>query len=249
MILRENPDKVAIVDSDSLVYAIGFASEDKDEKIALARMAERLEELLFLELGVEKYEGYLTGQGNFRNDIAVTAPYKGNRSGAKPKHYSLLREYLVEAWGFTVVDGSEADDRVVQRHYELGNEGILVGIDKDGVQSPGLHYNWQKQELFEVSKAEGLKNFYKQILTGDRIDNIVGIKGVGPKKADKILEGCHTALEMYNACVNAYWGKMADDELYEEAVKRVEENAKLLWMCRKEGEVWYKGIEDIYYAV
>ena len=42
---------------------------------------------------------------------------------------------------------------------------------------------------------------------------------------------------------------MADDELYEEAVKRVEENAKLLWMCRKEGEVWYKGIEDIYYAV
>ena len=244
MILRENPDKVAIVDADSLIYAIGFSAEDKDEKIALARMAERLEEMLFLELGVEKYEGYLTGQGNFRNDIAVTAPYKGNRSGAKPKHYSLLREYLVEAWGFSVVDGSEADDLVVQRHYELGNEAILVGIDKDALQSPGLHYNWQKQDLFEVSKAEGLKNFYRQILTGDRIDNIIGIKGVGPKKADKILEGCATFEDYYKAVLEAY--SKVDGA---SAQQRVEENAKLLWMCRKEGEVWYKGIEDIYYAV
>lgn len=244
MILRENPDKVAILDADSLIYAVGFASEDAEEKIALVRMAERLEEMLFLELGVEKYEGYLTGQGNFRNDIAVTAPYKGNRSGAKPKHYSLLREYLVEAWGFVVVDGSEADDRVVQRHYELGSDSILVGIDKDALQSPGWHYNWQKQELFEVSKAEGLKNFYRQILTGDRIDNIVGIKGVGPKKADKILEGCVYLGDYYNAVVEAY--SKVDEA---SAQQRVEENAKLLWMCRKEGEVWYKGIEDLYYAV
>ena len=249
MILRENPDKIAIVDADSLIYAIGFSAEDKDEKIALARVAERLEEMLFLELGVEKYEGYLTGQGNFRNNIAVTAPYKGNRTGAKPKHYSLLREYLVEAWGFSVVDRFEADDRVVQRHWELGSDSILVGIDKDALQSPGWHYNWQKQELFEVSKAEGLKNFYRQILTGDRIDNIIGIKGIGPKKADKILENCTSPAEYYKACVDAFWGKMQTEELYGLAHQRVEENAKLLWMCRKEGEVWYKGIEDKYYAV
>jgi hypothetical protein len=202
MKMRDNPDKTAIVDADSLIYAIGFSAEDKDEKIALARMAERLEEMLFLELGVEKYEGYLTGKGNFREEVAVTVPYKGNRSGAKPKHYSLLREYLVDAWGFVVVEDEEADDVVVRRHYELGEDSILVGIDKDGLQSPGHHYNWQKQELFSVSKPEALKNFYRQILTGDRIDNIQGIKGIGPKKADKIIEYVDRELIKYDrSCV------------------------------------------------
>lgn len=238
MILRDNPDKTAIIDADSLIYAVGFSAEDKDEKIAIARMAERLEEMLFLELGVEKYEGYLTGRGNFRVDIAVTAPYKGNRTGAKPKHYNLLREYLVDAWGFVVVDDEEADDMVVRRHYEIGEDSILVGIDKDGLQSPGHHYNWQKQEYFQVTKPEALKNFYRQILTGDRIDAVQGIRGVGPKKADKILKDATTADEMYNAVLLAYEGNE----------ERVHENAKLLWMCRKTGEIWYRGIESKYLA-
>jgi len=253
MILREYPDKTAIIDADSLIYAVGFASEDAEEKIALARMAERLEDMLFLELGVEKYEGYLTGQGNFRKHIAVTAPYKGQRTGAKPKHYNLLREYLVEAWGFVVVDGSEADDKVVQRHFELGSGSILAGIDKDGLQSPGLHYNWQKQNVFEVSVAEGLKNFYRQVLTGDRIDNIIGIRGIGPAKADKLLEGCVTAVQMYDACAAAYTKDiektgLVGDNANNAAHIRVHENAQLLWMCRVESEIWHYGIEEKYYG-
>jgi len=241
MKMRDNPDKTAIVDADSLIYAVGFSAEDKEEKIAIARMAERLEEMLFLELGVEKYEGYLTGSNNFRVDIAVTAPYKGNRTGAKPKHYNLLREYLVDAWGFVVVDGEEADDMVVRRHYEIGEDSILVGVDKDGLQSPGHHYNWQKQEYFQVTKPEALKNFYRQILTGDRIDAIEGIRGIGPKKADRALEGCDMPYEYLHA-VTAAFAKVDEAS----AQQRVEENAKLLWMCRKKGEVWYPGIEDKY---
>jgi len=241
MIFRDNPDKTAIIDSDSLIYSVGFSAEDKEEKIAIARMAERLEEMLFLELGVEKYEGYLTGSGNFRVDIAVTAPYKGNRSGTKPKHYSLLREYLQDAWGFVVVDGEEADDRVAARATGLGRDCIIVSIDKDLLTVPGNHYNWQKQEVHEVSKETALKNFYRQILTGDRIDHVLGIRGIGPKKADKILEGCTSPAE-YLKTVTAAFAKVDEAS----AQQRVEENAKLLWMCRNKGEVWYPGIEDKY---
>ena len=76
----------ALIDGDILVYRIGFASEDEAESIAIARCSEFLEDLLLFN-GFDSYQGYLTGKRNFRNEIAVSAPYKGNRKAAKPKHY------------------------------------------------------------------------------------------------------------------------------------------------------------------
>jgi adenine specific DNA methylase Mod len=241
VILRENPDKIAIVDADSLVYSVGFASEDAEAKYAIARMAEKLEEMLFLELGVEKYEGYLTGQGNYRNELAKTAPYKGNRKGEKPKHYAILREYLNDAWGFVTVNNIEADDIVAIKATRLGESCIVVSIDKDLWQVPGEHYDWKNKRLKTVTKEEGLKNFYAQILTGDRIDNIIGIKQVGPVKAANLLKDCKTWEDYYNACVCAY-------EKAGELASRVDENASLLWLQRAADEQWSKGIEGKYYG-
>lgn len=218
----------ALIDADSLIYAVGFSSNDTEEQYAISRLEATMVELC-MELECDDYKGFLTGKGNFRNDIAVTAPYKGQRVADKPVHYKALREHLVNSWGFVVTEGIEADDAVGIAAYAVPEEeSIMVHIDKDLNQFRGWHYNYRKKEKYHVSEFEGLVNFYTQILTGDRIDNIVGLKGIGPAKAAKILKDCTTEEQLFNAVLTAYEGDR----------DRVLENGKLLWLQRKEGDIW-----------
>jgi len=218
----------ALIDADSLIYAVGFSSNDVEESIAVSRLEQTMVELC-MDLDCEDYKGFLTGKGNFRDTLAVTAPYKGQRTSEKPVHFQALRCHLVTSWGFTVVKGIEADDAVGIAAYAVPeNETIMVHIDKDLNQFRGWHYNYRKKEKYYVSEFEGLVSFYTQILTGDRIDNIVGLKGIGPVKAKKLLADCTNETELFKAVLEAYDG----DE------KRVLENGQLLWLQRKENELW-----------
>jgi hypothetical protein len=218
----------ALIDADSLCYAVGFSSNDAEESIAIARLEETMTELC-MELDCEDYKGFLTGRGNFRDAIAVTVPYKGQRVSEKPVHLQALRCHLVTSWGFTVVQGIEADDAVGIAAYAVPeDETIMVHIDKDLNQFRGWHYNYKKKEKYYVTEFEGLHSFYTQILTGDRIDNIVGLKGIGPVKAKKVLEKCTNESELYQAVLKAY----EDDQ------QRVLENGQLLWLQRSPNQVW-----------
>ena len=218
----------ALIDADSLCYAVGFSSNDAEESIAIARLEETMTELC-MELDCEDYKGFLTGKGNFRDSIAVTVPYKGQRVSEKPVHLQALRCHLVTSWGFTVVQGIEADDAVGIAAYAVPeDETIMVHIDKDLNQFRGWHYNYKKKEKYYVTEFEGLHSFYTQILTGDRIDNIVGLNGIGPVKAKKVLEKCTNESELYQAVLKAY----EDDQ------QRVLENGQLLWLQRSPNQVW-----------
>jgi len=221
-VLKELPSrpKIAIIDGDILVYRCGFASEDVDEAICLARVTQLVNEIVFDDLRCDDYRAYITGKGNFRNDLAVTEPYKGNRKDAKrPIHYDAIRTHL-QRLGAVLVEGQEADDAVAIDATESG--GWIVSIDKDLDQVAGWHYNFVKHEEYYITEEEGLRNLYTQVLTGDRTDNIIGLKGIGPKKAAKLLEDCKTEREYYDACLKAYDG----NEL------RVIENLNLLWLRR-----------------
>ena len=218
----------ALVDADILVYRFGFASEGDPAEFALARLSEFLDNL-YIELSVDEVWGYLTGTNNFRHEIAVTAPYKGNRVMEKPYHFQLLREYMERAWGFEVIDGMEADDAIgIEAYRNEPEETIIVSIDKDLNMIRGHHYNFVKEEKYFVTEEEATRNFYLQILTGDKIDNIIGLDGIGPVKSKKLLKDCNTELEMYEAVLKAYDGDEA----------RVLENARLLWILREEKQVW-----------
>jgi hypothetical protein len=218
----------ALVDADILVYRFGFASEGDPAEFALARLSEFLDNLSMQE-GIDEVWGYLTGKGNFRNEIAVTAPYKGTRVAEKPYHFQLLREYMERAWGFEVVDGMEADDAIgIEAYRNEPEETIIVSIDKDLNMIRGHHYNFVKEEKYFVTEEDAIRNFYLQILTGDKVDNIIGLQGVGPVKSKKLLADCSTELEMYEAVLKAYDGDEA----------RVLENAKLLWILREPNQVW-----------
>ena len=219
----------ALIDGDILVYRVAFASQEETEAIAKARMSAFVEELV-TPSDISSIEGYLTGKGNFRNEIAVTATYKGNRKDvAKPVHYQFLRDYLEKEWGFLMITGQEADDAIGIKAYTMDeNEYIIMSIDKDLDMIRGWHYNFVKKEKYFVKEEDTMRTFYKQILTGDRTDNIEGLKGIGPVKAERILKECNTEIEMYEAVLKAYEGNE----------ERVLENGQLLWIRREANQMW-----------
>lgn len=211
----------ALIDADILIYRIGFATQNEDELRAIRTMAGFLEDLLLFDLpNTQTWELFLTGKSNFRYEYAVTADYKGNRKGAeKPTHYHLLREYLVSSWDALVVEGMEADDMLAIRATELGDDSIIVTLDKDLDQVSGWHYNFVKKTKYYIAEDEGLLNFYKQFLIGDAVDNIKGAKGIGEKKSHKLLEG-KTEQEMWDIVVEHL------------GIDHAWENGHLLYMLR-----------------
>ncbi|MEK9695779.1 MAG: hypothetical protein VW270_08435 [Candidatus Poseidoniales archaeon] len=150
----------ALIDADILNYRIGFGANDETEDMAIRVMAGFLEDLLLIDLPeVQTWELFLTGKNNFRTEIAVTAPYKGNRKSEKPVHYHLLRDYLVLSWGAHMVEGMEADDMLAIRATELGEKSVIVTLDKDLDQVSGCHYNFVKKNTYFIEESEGLLNF------------------------------------------------------------------------------------------
>lgn len=220
---------IALIDADVVAYRIAFGCQDEPEKIAIAKVSEFLEELVFTYTDVDDCEGYLTGKQNYRFDIAKTAPYKGTRVSEKPKHLGIIRQYMIDAWAFSVQEYQEADDAIGIRAYSLGEEDyVICSIDKDLDNIRGKHYNFVKNEHYTITEEVAIKNFYRQVLTGDRVDNVPGLAGIGPKKADKILKDCSTEEDLYKAVLEAYDGN----------VELMTEMAQLLWIRRKEGELW-----------
>ena len=133
------------------------------------------------------------GKGNFRKDLYPD--YKAKRPTLEDDVRERLaygHNYLVEEHGAVMADGMEADDLVAIWAYEAMAEGehhVIAGIDKDLLQIPGEHYNFGKGTTTHVDVDTAHYNLMVQCLTGDNTDNIPGIKGIGPKKAEKILNG------------------------------------------------------------
>lgn len=87
--------------------------------------------------------------------------------------------------------------------------------------------------------AEMLLDFASWVLrtyakwTSEDCFHVLKKVGIGPRKAEAILADCKTEQQLYNACRAAYTGKYGMD-----GDRFLEENAKLLWIRRKENENW-----------
>lgn len=232
----EDRPKKLLIDADYLIYAIGFTCEDVSERTAKNRLVETVENLVYIHLKADSYEAFLTGSGNFRYDIAKTVPYKGNRKDTpKPPYYQELRDHMVKRLGAVIVEGQEADDEVAIRMSKEPDTYTLVGVDKDLLQIPGWHFNPSKDLERYVDEFNGYKAFVTQLLTGDRTDNIPGLEGIGPKKAEKSLKDAKTQ----QALLETAWKK------YQELGHTLEyftEQGQLLWLRRYEGEIWQPNV-------
>lgn len=114
----------------------------------------------------------------------------------------------------------------------ISSPTIICSRDKDLSMIPGWHYQWpcgnQQERKWFVSETDGLRFFYKQLLTGDSTDNILGLYRVGPKATcvkalDRMNKEKDMALHViseYKARFGSYWHQF------------MAENAQLLWILR-----------------
>lgn len=222
-----------LIDGDIIAYRAAFSTEQMGLSDTKAKVDDLIEfildkTVLFPEIGLD-YVVYLTGKGNFRHDIAKSHVYKGNRKNVqKPRHLQTARDHMESKYKAIISQGEEADDLIAMEAAKLDYKACVASIDKDMLQIPCWHFNIVRGDYLKVEPFGGIKFFYKQILTGDRADNIVGLFRVGEVKASKILDGAETEEELWDRVIKAYDG---DEE-------RVTENARLLWLRREEAEIW-----------
>ncbi len=184
--------RVLAVDGDIIAYRTAAVCEDHFEGACESIIDTTLAEIA-RDTGISKMRIYLSGRDNFRNEVAVTKPYKGNRATmVRPQYLDHCKDYLVEKYNAIRMHGYEADDGVASDMVQ--NNAIHCGIDKDIQQIDGDHYNYVKKEWLHVTFEQSCLNLYRQILTGDTSDNIPGLPRVGAKTAEKVIQNANGAL-------------------------------------------------------
>lgn len=246
---------ILLVDADIMVYELAFSAEYKDDNGEpqvrgfeyIHTSIDNFLQYIKKRLNCENIELFLTGKGNFREQVAVTQPYKGKR-GAKPFHYEATRSLLEHQYNATVVHGMEADDwmsytQTVNLKQDINS--CIVSRDKDLMMVEGWHYQWmvgrQPEKLSKATKlgtldlgtakkrklrGDGLRWFYAQVLMGDVVDNIPGLQGVGDVAAWNALKDCETEQELFSTVRRMYHDKGKDDAY-------LMEQCYLLWMVRE----------------
>jgi 5'-3' exonuclease len=243
--------KHLVIDADQMVYACGFAAKGEPLSHSLQLINQRIAKSLKL-VNCERYSVYIKGKGNFRDDIAMD--YKATRSGDKPEFYDEIREFLQEVHEAELVNDMEADDKVSILLYQdyLANAGnpekctvVVSSPDKDLKNTPGWHLNPMKDDVYWVSEMQANRHFCYQLLAGDRVDNIPGLKElseetrkkygckqkkVGEKTAKDLIgqtKGLRDAAELVAECY------VTADVPY----AYLKEQINLLWMTRSLDEI------------
>lgn len=197
--------EVCLVDADSICYR-GACQETLEE--CYETIDKSIENIMSntnyipLEIWVEATKDKLI----FRKHVAVTRPYKGNRQ-TNPNVLWLkeAKQYIVEKHGAKVTHNYEAEDMVLIRANEVGLDKVIVAaIDKDVYQEATNYFNYYSNETVTLSKGEALSNLYKQILTGDLTDNIVGVHRLGKATAAKLIGKYMEEDEMAEAVAQVY---------------------------------------------
>ncbi len=226
---------------DKWLKTVGLTKDDitedtaveADKEEAAYHYAEDMINHIKEDLQPSSMEMYITDkeheEKNFRYELYPE--YKANRRELeKPVHFNAVANYFNLVYKVTGVAGMEPDDALAIRANQL-RDFCIVTIDKDLDTVPGWHYDPVKRTKYMVTPDAAEHYFYNQILTGDRADNITGLYQVGPAKADKILAGCNDPIDMWQKVIRAYkeQGRPESDAVL---------NGQLLYMLRKEGEVW-----------
>lgn len=196
---------------------------------AAISIAKRNLEFILTELKVSEYEAYLTGEGNYREKIAVSKPYKGNRTADKPVHYAAVKEWYMSSANAVLISGKEADDMMgIRATTDIHN--IICTIDKDLNQVPGLHFDWNLMKKYRVNKPDADRFFITQLITGDNTDNIPGLPRAGEKFALELRESSkNNNVEFFDQTLAAYFKKGYNTEY-------IEEQGRLLWIQREANE-------------
>lgn len=198
-------NRVLAVDGDIIAYRTAAVCEDHFEGACSSIIDTTLRDIA-TDTGISRMRIYLSGENNFRYNVATTKPYKGNRATmVRPKYLDFCKQYLIKNYRAIRVHGYEADDGIASDMTQ--NNAIHCGIDKDMLQVCGDHYNYVKKEWQHIDEQEAEIRLYRQILMGDNSDNIPGLPRMGEKTAEKLIFDADTA---YDVCLQTYKEVCAD---------------------------------------
>lgn len=199
--------KLPLVDGDIVAYECSFAGqyydeEDKEKEelqilpfhLVKEKIEHRVRDIMtVLETTLEPIM-YLTGEGNFRDEIAKRKGYKANRKDvARPYHLENARVYIRSRYNTYISRGCEADDLICmsqteynRRYIEGGStvQSVICTRDKDLRQCEGWHYGWEmgNQPEYPLTWVDKLGT-----LTATFIDGVT--KAGNPSRRFKKLSG------------------------------------------------------------
>lgn len=229
----------AIIDGDIIAFMASCV--EPDDYAAAKKRAIQLTEDVIQSAFTSKEDTimYVKGEGNFRMHYD---DYKSNRgSGERPSTLEDVRVFLGEAYG-EFAHGAEADDYCTieaQRCLDAGIPYVICGVDKDLKQMQGLHLNVRTGETIRVTEEGGYQFLLQQCLTGDAVDGIQGLRGVGPKKSMKILE--ENTGNREKAIMDQYVNKYGEEGYY-----YLKKCYNLVYMRRDERDLKILELPDIF---
>jgi 5'-3' exonuclease len=194
--------RIALIDSDSIVWAQAWLNRDKSDTELFYALDNQVEDIL-TNTRADKYVGLLKHPTEMEFRRVMFPNYKGNRPST-PDWYKnrkdIIINYLIAEWEFVFTEkGYEVDDAIASIHAALCNDKtwlskdpdsipIVCSVDKDMKQIPGWNYNPKTRILSEVNAQEAEHNVAMQVLHGDTTDNVKPMKkGVGPATAAQKL--------------------------------------------------------------
>lgn len=197
-------DRIAVLDIDSIAYAIaspnkiedGSGGYKRDETGKFLYIDKTEDEIIsnahavlsniFKNSQAENYVGFIKGKNTGKYRYAIKSDYKHNRSSEQPKWWSFTCEFLKDRYNIINVDNYEVDDIVNIYRLKTPNS-FMVACDKDLLNLTGIHYNWRTNSWQANTAEEAEYLFWIDMITGQQGDGIKGIPKKGKVFAEKLF--------------------------------------------------------------
>lgn len=217
-------DSIAIIDVDSIAFAIGWGNKipdketgeykrdekgrllykDKSEK-ELINSADFIMNEILTESMCTHYIGFIKGKSTAKHRYQAKPDYKSNRPKESPNWWEFVRGYLISNFNIHSVDNIEVDDAVNITRLHLENS-FVIAIDKDLLNLEGTHYNWRTKEWISTNKEQEIELFWADMIIGQPGDGVSGIPGKGQAYAKKIKLNSTSVLYEYIKFYGEYLG-------------------------------------------
>lgn len=214
----ETSDKIALIDADTIAYATCCVCEMGDDEVgytidvefAFKEACLRIEEIR-VTTGCKDVELHFSSGKTFRH--MLTSSYKANRATTRyPEGLKDLKKMLSIEFEGKLHDEYEADDYVVWAKKHNPEKYVLCAVDKDVLNAvEGKHFNYYQSVKYnipmkwiETDAKKAIQFPYYQCLMGDTADGIQGIKGCGPKTAEKIIGQIVDEYDLWQEVVAQY---------------------------------------------